>query len=148
MRTLDSSCDELVDRIQRLHPQSERRWGTMSAHEMLCHCSDLFRVALGEKDVPVKGALIHRTLMKWYAFYVPLRWPRNVRTLREVNPKKEGTSPGAFQADRAELVRLMDTLRAREGAFPPHPLFGALSRREWMRWGYLHTDHHLRQFGT
>jgi hypothetical protein len=29
----------------------------------------------------------------------------------------------------------------------PHPMFGAMTTLEWMRWGYLHTDHHLRQFG-
>jgi len=30
---------------------------------------------------------------------------------------------------------------------PPHPIFGQMTRAEWLRWGYLHTDHHLRQFG-
>jgi len=27
------------------------------------------------------------------------------------------------------------------------PIFGPLTRAEWLRWGYLHADHHLRQFG-
>ena len=26
--------------------------------------------------------------------------------------------------------------------------FGPLTDAEWMRWGYLHMDHHLRQFST
>jgi hypothetical protein len=30
---------------------------------------------------------------------------------------------------------------------PAHPIFGRMTEAEWMRWGYLHTDHHLRQFG-
>ena len=29
-----------------------------------------------------------------------------------------------------------------------HPLFDEMSERDWMRWGYLHVDHHLRQFGV
>ena len=29
-----------------------------------------------------------------------------------------------------------------------HPIFGRLSRTAWLRWGYLHIDHHLRQFGA
>ena len=29
-----------------------------------------------------------------------------------------------------------------------HPLWGRMSEWEWGRWGYLHTDHHLRQFGA
>jgi len=28
-----------------------------------------------------------------------------------------------------------------------HPLFDEMSERDWMRWGYLHADHHFRQFG-
>ena len=28
-----------------------------------------------------------------------------------------------------------------------HAMFGTMSPEDWMRWGYLHTDHHLRQFG-
>jgi hypothetical protein len=32
--------------------------------------------------------------------------------------------------------------------WPAHPIFGAMTRRAWMRWGYLHVDHHLRQFSA
>jgi hypothetical protein len=27
-----------------------------------------------------------------------------------------------------------------------HPFFGSMQHADWMRWGYLHADHHLRQF--
>jgi hypothetical protein len=26
-------------------------------------------------------------------------------------------------------------------------MFGPMTEKDWMRWGYLHADHHLRQFG-
>jgi hypothetical protein len=29
-----------------------------------------------------------------------------------------------------------------------HPIFGPMSDAAWLRWGYLHMDHHLRQFGV
>ena len=29
-----------------------------------------------------------------------------------------------------------------------HPIFGPLTTSQWMRWGYLHVYHHLRQFGV
>ena len=32
--------------------------------------------------------------------------------------------------------------------WPAHPFFGAMSSSAWLRWGYLHMDHHLRQFGV
>ena len=27
-------------------------------------------------------------------------------------------------------------------------IFGAMTTERWKRWGYLHMDHHLRQFGV
>ena len=39
--------------------------------------------------------------------------------------------------------------RDRGGApWPRHPIFGRMSQRAWLRWAYLHMDHHLRQFGA
>jgi hypothetical protein len=28
-----------------------------------------------------------------------------------------------------------------------HGRFGTMTTRDWHRWAYRHTDHHLRQFG-
>jgi hypothetical protein len=28
-----------------------------------------------------------------------------------------------------------------------HGLFGTMSLRDWQRWAYRHTNHHLRRFG-
>jgi hypothetical protein len=28
-----------------------------------------------------------------------------------------------------------------------HPIFGPMSNAAFLRWAYLHMDHHLRQFG-
>ena len=30
----------------------------------------------------------------------------------------------------------------------PHPIFGRMSEAAWLRWGDVHTDHHLRRFGA
>jgi hypothetical protein len=27
-------------------------------------------------------------------------------------------------------------------------MFGSMQRTDWLRWGWLHADHHLRQFGA
>ena len=36
----------LVRRIQALEAQTPRRWGTMTAHEMLCHLGDAAEMVL------------------------------------------------------------------------------------------------------
>jgi uncharacterized protein DUF1569 len=142
--------DEILRRLQQLRPDSARRWGQMSAHQMVCHLSDSCRMVTGEKPVSDATGLMQRTLIKWTALYVPLAWPAGILTRPEIAQGLGGTCPVDFAADVAELVTLLEQLTTRERTFewPPHPIFGRLSEKAWLRWGYLHGDHHLRQFGV
>ncbi len=65
----------------------------------------------------------------------------------EINQQIGGTPPADFAADRATLLAKLDQFTRSSGPWSPHPIFGTMTTAEWMRWGYLHTDHHLRQFG-
>jgi hypothetical protein len=49
-----------------------------------------------------------------------------------------------------DLRELIDRFTRRPRGFdlPDHAIFGSMSEADWMRWGYLHMDHHLRQFGA
>ena len=91
-----------------------------------------------------------RTGLKWIALYLPVRWPKGVPTFPEVDPLREGTKPEVLAAD---LQRLEDALDAfldavSQGRCVENPMMGKLSDAEWLRWGYLHADHHLQQFGA
>jgi hypothetical protein len=122
----------------------------MSVHQMLCHLADGFRMATGELPVRRTGRWLPRGAIKWVALYAPLRWARGLPTSPELDQMgRYATRPAEFAADRARVERLMAdvALAPRELGWPPHPLFGAMSRGDWMRWGYRHVDHHLRQFG-
>ena len=122
----------------------------MSAHEMICHLGDSFLMMLGERPVSDASGIFQRTLMKWIALYVPIRWPPGIATIPEVDQKLGGTKPGDFSRDVAQLEALLN----RAATSPPqsfartHPIFGRMSAGAWFRWAYLHTDHHLRQFGA
>jgi hypothetical protein len=48
----------VLDRMSKVRPDSQRRWGSISAHQMICHLSDSFRVALGEKHVCSSSTLL------------------------------------------------------------------------------------------
>ena len=43
-----ASSDEKLERVKALRPHTARRWGRMTAHQMVCHLVDCNRVALGE----------------------------------------------------------------------------------------------------
>ena len=152
MKTLahPSDKDELLHRLSRLRPDSVRRWGRMSAHQMVCHLNDSLLVATGERAASHAISLPSRTIVKWIALYVPVRWPVGILTRPEIDQEAGGTRPGDFNADVAQQVALMEEVAAqpRRVRGSEHPIFGTMSERAWLRWAYLHTDHHLRQFGT
>ena len=139
----------IESRVETMRADSRRQWGTMTPHQAVCHLSDAFKVALGDRPVtsPARPA---QTLMRFVALHVPLRWPHGVKTLAEVEQGIGGTPPAEFEADRRDLVAQLHRFCTRDGTpgpWPSHPIFGALSTPEWGVWGYRHMDHHLRQFG-
>jgi hypothetical protein len=152
MKTLARERDKakIVERLRLVRPDSPRRWGRMSAHQMVCHLSDNFRMAIGQKRVSHIATPLRRTVVKWIALYVPLPWPSGIVTRPEIDQQMGGTAPTDFAADVLELEALVElvTAQPRSFAWLPHPIFGAMSEAAWLRWGYLHMDHHLRQFSA
>lgn len=142
--------DEIRARLRAVRPDSVRRWGRMSVHQMVCHVADAFRMATGEKAVRPRVTLLGRTLVKGVALYLPLPWPPGLVTSVELDQENGGTPPADFAADVAEVAALLDRVTAptRRLQGLDHPVFGRMSDAAWLRWGYLHTDHHLRQFGA
>ena len=154
MKSLARAGDkaEVLARLKALQSDSLRRWGRMSAHQVVCHLADCFRMATGEKATSPASGPLQRTLVKWVALYLPVRWPEGrIQTRPELDQAAGGgTCPTDFAADVADLERLIDRItgpaRGLDGQL--HPIFGRLSDTAWLRWGYLHVDHHLRQFGV
>ena len=138
----------LVDRLRRLTPQSARLWGRMTVQEMVCHVADAYRHSMGEIPPSPVDTLLTRNVIKPVALWFPLRWPPGYPTRPEVDPQREGRKPGDFVRDRdqveTEMYRFIEA--AHRGALAKHAIFGRMSSREWLRWGWLHADHHLRQF--
>ena len=152
MKTLSNPNDreEIVRRLQTIQPTSQRQWGKMSAHQMVCHLSDGYRMFMGERTVPPAPQRIPRALLKSVALWAPIPWPHGFKAAPELDQQIGGTPPAQFEADIRELLQLLARFTERPKKFQPqpHPHFGPLSEKEWMRLGYLHPDHHLRQFGA
>ncbi|HEY7442744.1 MAG TPA: DUF1569 domain-containing protein [Vicinamibacterales bacterium] len=151
MKTLAHQRDkeEILQRLRNVRPESVRRWGRMSAHQMVCHLSDAFRVVIAQKPVSQASGVFQRTVLKWTALHLPLQWPRGIPTRPEVDQEVGGTKPADFAGDIAELEALLELITRQPStvAWQPHPIFGRMSEAEYLRWAYLHMDHHLRQFG-
>jgi hypothetical protein len=153
VKTLANDRDRaaILNRLDALRPDSVRQWGRMTPHQAICHLSDSFRVPLGLRETqPVDASPLKRRLIKWAALYLPLPWPKGVPTRPENDQFIGGSAPVTFDGDRRDLARLINEFSrpgdALASAF--HPIFGRIQVSQWQRWGYLHADHHLRQFGV
>jgi hypothetical protein len=145
-----SDKDEIVRRLRVVGPDRRPRWGRMSAHQMICHLSDSIRMATGQKHVSDASGLFRRTILKWIVLYLPLPWPQGILTRPEIDQQIGGTKPVDFANDVAELEALLDRITTQSGSIDRrvHPVFGRMSEAAWLRWAYLHMNHHLRQFGV
>ncbi|SNS38852.1 Protein of unknown function [Granulicella rosea] len=148
MKTLAQPRDlrELQGRLAELTPADAPRWGRMSVGQMVCHLREAFSAPLGERSVaPVKPP-IPGPFIKWLALSVPTAWPKIVPAPLEL--KISGCpAPVSHVDDRVGVQAKMLQFADRREIAAPHPFFGRMTTEDWMRWGYLHTDHHLRQFG-
>ena len=148
MKTLTSPDDtqEIRTRILALSPSDTPRWGIMNVNQMVCHVRQAFVLALEDTPVKlIKGTLPPR-VMKYAALRIPKHWPHSTPTPRPLRPDAPGMICTTFEQDRAGLLCALDSFCALTNHTRDHPFFGSMQHSDWMRWGYLHADHHLRQF--
>jgi uncharacterized protein DUF1569 len=142
-------ADQVNTRMGKLQSHSERRWGKMTAAQMLAHCSVSMQWALGEV-VPEKGALPSRMIGR---LIKPMVF-RNDDPLRKNSPTARSllvADERDFGEERDRLSGLIDKFAAAGPAGctkNPHSFFGKMTPEEWAILMYKHLDHHLRQFGV
>jgi len=141
---------EIVRRLGAIGPGSQRRWGKMTVAEMICHLSDALRVAMSEKQAKPISNWFSRSIMKWAGLGLPMQWPHGVSTVPECEAGVGGTRAAEIESDLRDLRELFErfTRQPRDFEYAEHAIFGRLTEEQWMRWGYRHLDHHLRQFGA
>ena len=142
-------ANQVKNRLAQLQPQSERRWGKMTAAQMLAHCSVSMQWAVGEV-VPEKGPLPVRLLGRLIKPFVF----RNDDPMRKNSPTAKSlivSDQRDLALERDRLSGLIDKFAAAGAAgctTNPHSFFGSMTPDEWAILMYKHLDHHLRQFGV
>ena len=141
------TVEEIVSRINRLQPASQRQWGKMDAAQMMAHCANTMDMASGRLNRPrsfigrIVGPLV-----------------KSILTNDKPFSKSTPTDKALRIADPRDFAREQERLKSclrdfHEGGEAkctrhPHPFFGRLTSQEWAAGMYKHLDHHLRQFGA
>jgi hypothetical protein len=142
-------ANQVKTRLGKLEPQTERRWGKMTAAQMLAHCSVSMQWAVGEV-APEKGALTAHLIGR---LVKPMVF-RNEDPLRKNSPTAKSlivADERDLEKERERLSGLIDKFAAggAEGCTKnPHSFFGKMTPEEWAILMYKHLDHHFRQFGA
>lgn len=152
MKTLDRKRDsrELVERLRALDAGAESHWGRMTVTRMLRHLADGYRMGLREHPAEPIPTVLPKILRRWIGLWTPFRWPRGLPAPPSLKPGDPDESLADFESERDALMAVMTRFSRApsDHDWPAHPSLGGMSRREWMRWGWRHADHHLRQFGV
>lgn len=136
--------DSIRARIRALTPASPRRWGKMSADQMLWHVNQVFQTSLGDRSVPSRRPPFPVPVLKFMLFNLP--WPHGAPTA----PEYVAEGARDFDAERRACLELIDRFTARgmdERDWSP-AVFGPITGREWSRLHWKHLDHHLSQFSV
>ncbi len=143
-----SVTDGIIDRINKLQPDTQPKWGKMSVSQMLAHCCVTYEMVYDNKH-PKPGAFT-RFLLKAFVKNLVVNeapYKQNSRTA----PAFLITDPRVFET---EQKRLIDYLNKTEQMGIAHfdnkesNSFGPLTKLEWNNMFYKHLDHHLSQFGV
>ena len=132
--------------MRRLAPDAPRRWGRMSAPQMVAHLTDQMRHALGDAPVKARRGPLRWSAVRLASIYL-LPWPKG----RVRGPSEAfSTQPVSWPEDVAALEKLVERFvdRGPGASWPDHALFGRMTGSDWGVFVHKHFDHHLRQFGV
>ena len=148
MKTLAHAEDaaEIRDRILKLTSSDAPEWGVMTVNQMVCHVRQAYVYGLAETPVELIPLPYPPEVVKQFALKLPTPWPHSTRTIPELELDAAGMACTSFEQDRDTLMDSFDSFCALTNHTRDHPFFGPMQHEDWMRWGYLHADHHLRQF--
>jgi len=137
--------DEIRARVQKLRPDTPRKWGKMSVDQMLHHLNVALENALDEVRPARMRIPLPRSVFKWVVFNLP--WPKGSPTAPEFIAGERYD----FAAEHARCLELLDRISAKDmesSGWGRSPGFGQLNGRDWSRLSAKHVLHHLNQFGV
>ena len=143
-----NDVNEVIERINKLSPETKALWGKMSVSQMLAHCNVTYEMAY-ENIHPEPNSFV-KLILKLFV---------KSSVVNETPYKKSSQTAPAFiikeEKDFAkEKERLISYIKKTYELGASHfdgrksLSFGALNKTEWNNMFYKHLDHHLSQFGA
>lgn len=137
---------EIINRIKKLTPHAERAWGNLTINEMMFHCSKVTNLILDAKPSNTKAGLKQR-FIKLMGLHIIKHFPKGVQTESKYLKTKDDNL--SFEEEQNNFIQTIERAADyKQDIYGSHSLFGPLNTKEWRRFLWMHTDHHLRQFNV
>jgi len=136
---------DIIDRINKLTPESKAQWGKMNVGQMLAHIQVPIGVAEGTKTI--KRTLFGRIIgpLAKPMIYNEKPFKRHLPTdpsFIMLNEEKD------FETEKQNLLVMVNTFSEESIVNEVHPFFGKMTKEQWSKGTWKHLDHHLQQFGV
>ena len=143
-----NDVDNILDRIEKLSPEMQPKWGKMNVAKMLSHCNVTYELVyenIHPKPNPFKVFILKLVIKPSIVSDKPYK--NSLPTAPEfiIHDDKD------FEVEKKRLVAYIEkTFELGEGFFDGKKShsFGKLSKNEWNAMFAKHLDHHLKQFGV
>lgn len=149
MNSIFNSNDNrsLVERFKKLSPETQPLWGSMSVSQMIAHAHEPLKVMMGSKEIK------YTLLGRFFGNYLKKKYIKDrgfgknlpTHTQFKVSDKKQ------FEIELEQMLQSLHIIQEKGHAIitkNKHPFFGHMTPEEWGDLMFLHTDHHLKQFGV
>lgn len=141
-----TSNEAIIERINKLNPETTAEWGKMTVDQMFKHCTAAIEIAFGQKEIKVN--LMMKVLGKLVKNKVfNSEFQHNSPTAQEFI----FTDKYEFESAKNDLIQKFSRF-SNEGknaiTVMNHPFWGKMSYEDWDKLMWKHMDHHLRQFGV
>ena len=136
--------EELIDRLRGLTPETQPKWGRMTADDLIPHFAFVIRYSMGQGKPAFFGNWFTRRVFGPLIFNGILKIPKNVKLPMPDYSTETVRTPDDFSALLDEYFSAVEN-----GALNtnPHPAFGDIGVDGWSRFHVKHFEHHLKQFG-
>ncbi len=136
---------EIINRINSLTSESQRKWGKMDVAQMLAHLQMQIEVAYGTRIV--KGNLLMKLMVPLFkkSLFNEKPWKNSLPTDKSFITTGESKD---FETEKNKVLGLVNKFSESVIRETPHPIFGKMTKEQWSKATWKHIDHHLKQFGA
>ncbi len=136
---------QFFERIENLTLESKQSFGKMNVNQMVCHCTDFYRMANGTKKANDYGKISPNDIIELVKSSKSTPAPNGFGQV-----EGDGTQPTDLKNDKRILKEhILEFSKLPENyKFTLYPYFGDIDRKRWNELELYHLNHHLEQFGV